>query len=118
MAVLTIWLVIVANVQSPTGINPASMTVMKASWYGAELQGHKMANGEKFDRHALTVAHRKLPFGTTVVLVNPSNGKSTKAVVTDRGPFVRGRDMDVSEAVAGKLGMQKQGLATILVAKK
>jgi len=113
MTTITIWLVVISG----GGIDQSvPMQEMKASWYGAELQGHKMANGERFNRHNQTVAHRDLPLGTKVRLVNPKNGKAANAVVTDRGPYVRNRRLDVSEAIADKLGFKKAGTATLLVA--
>ena len=93
-------------------------TEVIASWYGAELQGHKMANGEKFDRRTPVVAHRDLPLGTKVHLTNPTNGKSADGIVKDRGPYVRNRRLDVSEYLAKRLGFKEAGTATLLVAIK
>lgn len=84
-----------------------------ASYYGAELHGHRTASGARFNRHAMTAAHRSLPFGTQLRVTNLSNGKSVVVRVNDRGPFVRRRVLDVSEAAARQLGFVGRGTARI-----
>lgn len=86
-----------------------------ASWYGAQFHGHPMANGQNFDQEALTVASRTLPLGSCVWLFNPSTQRDVIARVTDRGPYVEGREMDASHAVARILGYEHKGLARLLV---
>jgi len=71
------------------------------------------ANGELFDMHAMTAAHKTLPFGTKVRLTNPSNGRSVVVRINDRGPFIPGRVIDVSRAAARKLGIIKRGHASL-----
>ena len=71
------------------------------------------ANGELFDMHAMTAAHKTLPFGTKVRLTNPTNGRSVVVRINDRGPFIPGRLIDVSRAAARKLGMIKRGHASL-----
>lgn len=77
-----------------------------ATWYSS---GRYTANGERFDPNKLSVAHRTLPFGTILKLTNPENGNSIKAVVNDRGPFTKGKDIDVSRGGAEALGFHKKG---------
>ena len=85
-----------------------------ASWYGEQHQGRKMANGQKFDRHALTAASWTLPLGTTIRVVNLRNSKSVVVTVTDRGPAHRlHRVLDLSEAAAQQLDYVAQGLTPI-----
>jgi rare lipoprotein A len=76
-----------------------------ASYYGNEFQSRKTANGERFDQGKLTAAHKKLPFGTRVKVTNTQNGRSVLVRVNDRGPFVKGRIIDLSssafKAIAG-----------------
>ena len=72
-----------------------------------------MANGKPFDMHADTVAHKKLPFGTKLTLANPKNGHTVKVQVTDRGPYIPGRNLDLSYGVARKLGMVQAGVARL-----
>jgi rare lipoprotein A len=84
-----------------------------ASFYGNESQ---TASGEKFDAHELTAAHRTLPFGTRVRVTNHSNGRSVVVTINDRGPFVRGRIIDVTPAAAHALGMS--GLAPVTVERE
>jgi|GEM_PF-1256923 len=84
-----------------------------ASWYGAEFHGRTMSNGEIFDRTAYTAAHRTLPFDTMVLVTNLDNGASIVVRITDRGPFVKGRVIDLSEAAANILGMLPAGVAHV-----
>lgn len=87
-----------------------------ASWYGPGLHGNTMANGQKFNMNdPTTVAHKKLPLGTEVRITNLKNGKSILAIVRDRGPFVRGRCVDVSKAGAKHLGFIYNGTAPVKV---
>ncbi len=84
-----------------------------ASWYGAEFQGRATASGEAFDPTQLSAAHRTLPFGTLVKVLNTANGQSVVVRINDRGPFVSGRIIDLSKAAADKLGYGSAG--TIMV---
>ena len=85
----------------------------KASWYGPGFHGRVTASGERFDQYAATCAHRSLAFDTVVRVTNLDNGRSAVCRVTDRGPFVNGRVIDVSRAVAARLGMIKAGTAQV-----
>lgn len=80
-----------------------------ASYYGRRFHGRRTANGERFDMNALTAAHRTLPFGSMVRVTNPANGKSVTVRINDRGPFSRGRVIDVSRAAAEELGLIRRG---------
>ena len=84
-----------------------------ASYYGPGLAGRPTASGEKFNPKAFTAAHRKLPFGACLRVVNMENGRSVEVRVNDRGPFVQGRVVDVSTAAAKQLGMMEKGLARV-----
>jgi rare lipoprotein A len=84
-----------------------------ASWYGEAFHGKQTANGEVFDKTALTAAHRKLPLGSIVRVMNLNNGRVVKVRVTDRGPYVPGRILDLSEAAARELGMVEAGTAPV-----
>jgi rare lipoprotein A len=88
-------------------------TEMTASWYGSEYHDKPTASGEKFDMHKNTLAHKSLPFGTRVRLVNPENGKVAEGVVNDRGPFIKNRQLDVSYALAKQLGFVKKGITKL-----
>lgn len=87
----------------------------KASYYSNGLHGRRMSNGERYDRNAFTCAHRTFPFGTRLKITNPRNGKSVIVRVTDRGPFVRGRVVDLSYAAARELGTLASGVAYVKV---
>ncbi|MCK7505205.1 MAG: septal ring lytic transglycosylase RlpA family protein [Desulfobacterales bacterium] len=83
---------------------------MTASWYGPAHHNKLTASGQRFNMHKNTLAHRTLPLGTKVRLFNPYNGKSAEGVVNDRGPYINGRDVDVSYAMAKQLGFVKKGV--------
>ena len=83
----------------------------KASWYSVRTnKGHKTASGERFNNRDMTAAHRTLPFGTYVGVTNLKNGRSEIVRITDRGPFVHGRIIDVGIGVAKKLDMVNSGV--------
>lgn len=86
-----------------------------ASWYGQAFQGKPMANGAPYDMYAATIAHRDLPLGTRVELENPDTGRKVVAVVTDRGPFVAGRDVDLSFGVARRLSLVEKGVDRLIM---
>ncbi|MBK7255497.1 MAG: septal ring lytic transglycosylase RlpA family protein [Ignavibacteria bacterium] len=73
-----------------------------ASWYGPGFQGRKTANGERFNTYEMTAAHKTLPFNTLIKVTNLDNGVSTVVRINDRGPFVRGRIIDLSNAAKMK----------------
>lgn len=86
-----------------------------ASWYGEQFHGKQAANGELFDMEALTAAHRTLPLGSMVRVVNLTNGKHVHVRINDRGPYVNGRILDLSHAAAAYLGMVNGGLSIVQV---
>ena len=92
-----------------------SKEIGTASFYGTNFQGKIMANGLPFDMRKLTIAHRTLPLGTIVKITNIENGKFVFAKVTDRGPFVKNRIVDVSRACAIELDMIKKGTAKVRI---
>ena len=85
------------------------------SWYGPGFHGKRTASGEVYNMNAMTCAHKSMDFGSRLRIVNPANGRSIVVTVTDRGPFVRGRDIDLSKGAAKKLGMIDQGTARVKV---
>ncbi|EDL50127.1 septal ring lytic transglycosylase RlpA family protein [Erythrobacter sp. SD-21] len=84
-----------------------------ASYYGKRFHGRRTANGERFDMHGYTAAHRTLPFGSLVRVTNPSTGKSVTVRINDRGPFTRGRTIDLSRAAATEIGLIARGHGTV-----
>ena len=88
---------------------------MKASWYGPRFHGKKTANGEVYDQMAFTAAHKSLPFGTLLKLTNPRNGKSVVVRINDRGPYIPGRQLDLSKGAAIQLGVMKNGVSRLKV---
>lgn len=86
---------------------------VEASYYADKFHGRKTSSGEIFDMNALTAAHKTLPFGTVVKVTNLENNKSVNVRINDRGPFVAGREIDISKAAATKLDMIKTGTARV-----
>ncbi len=113
----TLW---VNFIRQSLGVSPLE-TIQKvafratglASWYGPGFHGRRAADGSVFNQNALTAAHRSLPFGTLVRVLNPKNGKSCIVKITDRGPFIHGRMMDLSKQAAATLGILSSGVGTI-----
>lgn len=87
----------------------------KASWYGPGFHGKKKANGEKFNQHHLTAAHTILPLPTVVRVTNLKNRRAIDLVVTDRGPYVYGRSIDLSTQAAKKIGVHRPGTAPVRI---
>lgn len=86
-----------------------------ASWYGQDFHGRPMANGDIYDMHAATIAHKEMPLGTRVELKNTETGEMVRAVVTDRGPYIDGRDIDLSYGLAKKLSLVEQGVGSLVM---
>lgn len=86
-----------------------------ASWYGPGFHGRTTANGERFNMGAMTAAHKTMPFGTKLKVTNKRSGKSVVVRINDRGPFVRGRMLDLSKAAATKIGLIKAGSGSVCV---
>jgi len=87
----------------------------QASYYAHKFQGRTTANGEIYDENKMTAAHKTLPFGTTVRVTNLANGKKTVVRINDRGPFVKGRIIDLSYKAAGELDYITQGIVKVRV---
>jgi rare lipoprotein A len=98
-------------------VRPAILGEGMASYYGAELAGNRTASGERFNPNALTAAHRTLPLGTRLRVTNKANGKSVIVRVNDRGPFAKGRILDLSRAAAERISMVRSGTARISIAR-
>ncbi|WP_169285723.1 septal ring lytic transglycosylase RlpA family protein [Chelativorans sp. ZYF759] len=85
----------------------------QASWYGSKFHGRRTANGERYDMHQMTAAHRSLPFGTKVRVTNQRNGRAVVVRINDRGPFAGRRIIDLSRGAAGAIGMVNSGVAPV-----
>ena len=123
MVTLMAWLLLAAGAALLAGCAsaPASIPVAldldmgMASYYADRLQGRRTACGERYDRAAFTAAHRQLPFGTRVRVVRLDNGQSVDVRINDRGPFVKGRVIDLSYAAARELGMLQAGVVEVRI---
>jgi len=89
-----------------------------ASWYGPKFQGRPTSSGEIFNMYAMTCAHKEYPFGTRLKVTNLENNRSAECVVNDRGPFVEGRDIDLSYAVAKEIGVIGPGISRVSLEPK
>lgn len=101
----------IARIPAPS--QPTMMETGLASWYGPKFHGKLTASGEVFNQEKFTAAHPTLPWGSRVKVTNLDNGKSVEVRINDRGPFGRGRIIDVSRAAARALGMVGRGVTTV-----
>lgn len=102
---------------SLAGTSVANAQCGKASWYGPGFHGRSTASGERFNQGNMTAAHKSLPFGTKLRVTNKRNGKSVVVRINDRGPFVRGRLLDLSKGAASQIGMIRSGSASVCIAQ-
>ena len=114
------------NISDPTKLKPGMQLRIPrpqkggavdvvASWYGEYHHGRPMANGDPYDMFGETIAHKQIPLGTRVELSNPETGQTARAVVTDRGPYVDGRDVDLSFQLAQRLSLVEQGVGKLVM---
>jgi rare lipoprotein A len=103
------------NLVETSAISYIDKGYMRASWYGPHFHGRETANGEIYNQMAFTAAHKHMKFGTLLKITNPRNDKSVIVRINDRGPYVRGRQLDLSKAAALQLGMMKRGVIKVRV---
>jgi rare lipoprotein A len=89
--------------------------VSVASWYGPKYHGRQTANGEVYDMHGLSAAHKTLPFGTRLRVTHLESRRSVVVKVNDRGPFIKGRELDLSYGAAQEIGMVQEGVAKVKI---
>jgi rare lipoprotein A len=104
-----------ATVPAPADPPMSSAEVGMASFYGAAHEGQRTASGSRYHPDRLTAAHRTLPFGSRARVTNLDNGRSVIVTITDRGPFRKGRIIDLSKRAARRLGFVRQGTARVRV---
>lgn len=103
------------TVESTSVVSYISKGKMKVSWYGPRFHGKVTANGEVFDQSSFTAAHKKYRFGTLLKITNPGNNQSVVVRINDRGPYINGREIDVSKAAANELGLLGCGVSKMKV---
>ncbi|MEK0084207.1 septal ring lytic transglycosylase RlpA family protein [Benzoatithermus flavus] len=114
--ILTSFALVLAAGQAHAGRGRAAFAqVGVASWYGPGFHGRRTASGEPFDQDDLTAAHRDLPLGSEVTVTNLENGRSIVVQINDRGPYVKGRVIDLSKAAARRLGIIEEGVAKVRI---
>jgi len=101
--------------KSPAVESKGKHLYMVSSFYGSKFHGRQTSNGEIFDMYKMTCAHKTLPFNTTLKVTNEDNGKFVIVRVNDRGPFIDGRDLDLSYAAAKKIGLIAEGVKKVKV---
>lgn len=101
--------------KEPEPARPHPLEPMIASWYGEEFEGLETASGEIFDPELLTAAHKTLPLGTRLQVENPNNQERVEVVVNDRGPFISGRDLDLSARAFRTIANPNQGVIEVRV---
>jgi rare lipoprotein A len=101
--------------QIPADARPISVEIGLASWYGGPYHNRRGSNGEIYNMHAMTAAHRTLPLGSIVRVVNVKTGHSVLVRITDRGPFIEGRILDLSQAAAKKVDVWQAGVAMVRI---
>jgi rare lipoprotein A len=99
----------------PAGATPLATEIGRASWYGPPYHNRRGSNGEIYNMHAMTAAHRTLPLGAIVRVTNLKTGHSVLVRITDRGPFISGRVLDLSLAAAHKVDVYQPGIAEVKV---
>jgi len=104
-----------AIANSPHPVKPIRAWEGVASWYGPGFHGRITANGELYDMYAMTAAHRSLPIGSLVRVVDPVTNRGRVVRVNDRGPYIEGREIDVSYRVAQELGFDHRGLSRVRI---
>ncbi len=102
-------------VSAPTAPQPTFSQQGVASWYGKSHHGRRTANGETYDMTAMTAAHRTLPFGSVVRVTRLDDGRSVTVRINDRGPYARGRIIDLSAQAAEQIGIAERGIARVKV---
>ncbi len=93
--------------------NLCMVTEGKASYYADRFHGRLTANGERFNMHEMTAAHKSLPFGSMVRVTNLANGKKVVVRINDRGPYIKGRIIDLSKGAAKEIGLIKKGVSKV-----
>jgi len=106
------------KVKTDTKGKPVIEQVGEASWYGKGFHRKKTASGEKFDQNDRTAAHPTLPLGTKATVTNLETGKSVDVEINDRGPYTKGRDIDLSKEAATEIGMRKDGTVPVKIEAK
>ena len=102
-----------SKLRSAAARKPLAVWECTSSWYGDDFDGQPTANGETYDMYAATAAHPTLPLGSIVRVVNPRNHRSQVVRINDRGPYIEGRELDVSYEVARRLGFDQHGVAKV-----
>lgn len=90
-------------------------SIYKVSWYGKKFHGRKTASGLKYNMNAMTAAHKTLPLMSYAKVTNPKTNKSVVVQITDRGPYIKGREMDLSFGAANRIGVVKAGVSKVII---
>ncbi|RJQ50497.1 MAG: septal ring lytic transglycosylase RlpA family protein [Nitrospiraceae bacterium] len=100
---------------APVGYRPPAEGYVTASWYGQDFHGRPTSSGERYDMYGLTCAHKEMDFGTKLRVTNPDSNKSVVVIVNDRGPFIPGRDLDLSYGAAREIDFANKGVGLVKI---
>lgn len=103
------------DLDQTNGYSKSHELIGKASWYSNKFHGKRTASGERYNKNAYTAAHKSLPFGTIVRVTNTANSKKVDVKINDRGPFVKGRVIDLSQKAFEQIGNIKEGVAPVKI---
>ena len=103
------------KIPEPDHVPRSGGEYVTASWYGKKFHGRPTASGERYDMYGLTAAHKTMKFGTKLRVTNPDTGQSVVVTVNDRGPFIRGRDLDLSYGAAKRIGHLEKGVGKVRI---
>ncbi|CAE6936415.1 Lytic transglycosylase with a strong preference for naked glycan strands that lack stem peptides [Vibrio sp. B1FLJ16] len=103
------------DLDQTNGYSKSHELIGKASWYSNKFHGKRTASGERYNKSAYTAAHKSLPFGTIVRVTNTANSKTVDVKINDRGPFVKGRVIDLSQKAFEQIGNIKEGVAPVKI---
>ena len=106
---------LISCASTPRVEHKPSRKYMTASWYGQKFHGRPTSSGERYDMHGMTAAHKTLVFGTKLRVTNPDTDKSVNVIVNDRGPFIPGRELDLSYGAAKSIGLTEKGVGRVKV---
>jgi len=110
-----LFIVSCASVPPPPLTPESGAQYVTASWYGQKFHGRPTSSGERYDMYGLTAAHKEMKFGTKLRVTNPDNNKSVTVIVNDRGPFIAGRDLDLSYGAAKAIGFNVKGVGSVKI---
>ena len=113
--ILSVIIFLFIGISQPISAQSTDIQKGEASWYGSKYHGRPTSSGEPYNKNEMTAAHKTLPFGTKVNVINLKHGKSVKVRINDRGPFIPGRIIDLSRKAARRIDMINDGVGNVKI---